>query len=162
MIYTNIESGRKPVMRNRNQRIAGILVIVVVVLLAACGGGAGPTASTTEKPAIVSTIEGSPFKHIVLTEQAVKRLDIQTAPVRNETVDGTQRMVIPYGAVIYDLKGDTWVYTSPEPRTFIREAITVDRIDGDMVILKDGPALGTEVATVAVAELYGIDTGVGK
>ena len=161
MIYNNLVSGRKLGMRNQNQKIAGILVIVIVFVLAACGT-AGPGASTTEKPAIVSTIEGSPFKHIVLTEQAAARLNIQTAPVRNQDVNGVQQMVIPYGAVIYDLKGDTWVFASPEERTFIREAVTIDHIDGDMVILKDGPAVGTEVATVAVAELYGIDTGVGK
>jgi hypothetical protein len=71
-------------------------------------------------------------------------------------------MVIPYAAVIYDLHGETWTYTSPEPLTFVRQAITVDYIEGDMAVLSDGPAAGTQVATVGVAELYGADTGVGK
>jgi hypothetical protein len=31
-----------------------------------------------------------------------------------------------------------------------------------MVVLLDGPPVGTEVATVGIAELYGADTGVGK
>jgi hypothetical protein len=64
--------------------------------------------------------------------------------------------------VIYDLKGGTWVYTSPEPLTFVRQPITVDYIEGDTVVLLDGPPTGTELATVGVAELYGADTGVGK
>jgi hypothetical protein len=31
-----------------------------------------------------------------------------------------------------------------------------------MVVLVDGPAAGTKVVTVGVAELYGADTGIGK
>ena len=75
---------------------------------------------------------------------------------------GALRKVIPYSAVIYDLTGDTWVYTSPEPLTFVRQPVTVDYIEGDTAVLVDGPDAGTLVATVGVAELYGADTGVGK
>lgn len=161
MNYKNMLAGKKSGIQNRNNGAIGILIIIMVLAIAACGGtGIKPSAS--EKPAIVSTIEGSELKHIVLTEKAVARLAIETAQVRNLQVGGVQSLVIPYRAVIYDLKGDTWVYISPEPRTFIRQAIKIDHIDGDNVILKEGPALGTEVATVAVSELYGIDTGVGK
>ena len=74
----------------------------------------------------------------------------------------TQRLVIPYSAILYDLNGGTWAYISPEPLTFVREAITVDYIEGDMVVLVDGPSSGTEVVTVGAAELHGADTGVGK
>jgi hypothetical protein len=98
----------------------------------------------------------------VLSEKAAERLDVQTTPVRNEQVDGTERTVIPYAALIYDLEGATWVYVSPAPLTFVREAVTVDFIEGETVVLVDGPAAGTEVAMVGVAELYGIDTGIGK
>ena len=75
---------------------------------------------------------------------------------------GALKKVVPYSAVIYDLTGGTWVYTSPEPLTYVREPISVDYIEGDMAVLADGPDVGTLVATVGVAELYGIDTGVGK
>jgi hypothetical protein len=75
---------------------------------------------------------------------------------------GEKRIAVPYSAVIYDLNGNTWVYVSPEPLVFVREPITIDYIQGDMAILSEGPAIGTEVATVGVAELYGADTGVGK
>ena len=70
--------------------------------------------------------------------------------------------MVPYAAILYDLNGNTWVYTVPAPLTYVRASITVDHIDGDQVYLLDGPPEGTEVVTVAVAELYGIDTGVGK
>jgi hypothetical protein len=99
---------------------------------------------------------------LVLTEKAAQRLAIQTTPVREEQVNGSQRKVIPYAALIYDLKGATWMYTNPAPLTFVREAITVDHIEGDKVVLMEGPAVGTAVVTVGVAELYGTDTGIGK
>jgi multidrug efflux pump subunit AcrA (membrane-fusion protein) len=75
---------------------------------------------------------------------------------------GSMRKVIPYSALIYDLDGSTWIYVSPEPLVFMRQPVTVDFIEGDRVILSDGPSVGTAVATVGVAELYGADTGVGK
>jgi hypothetical protein len=64
--------------------------------------------------------------------------------------------------VIYDLYGGTWLYTSPDVLTFVRTPIVVDSIDGDVAVLAEGPAIGTPVATVGVAELYGADTGIGK
>jgi hypothetical protein len=75
---------------------------------------------------------------------------------------GAQRLVVPYGAVIYDLHGETWVYTNPEPLVFVRHPIRVDYIEGDLAVLLEGPPAGTEVATVGVAELFGTEFGVGK
>ena len=69
------------------------------------------------------------------------------------------RKVVPTSSVLYDAKGKTWVYTSPEPRVFVRHAITVDHIDGDRVVLSDGPAPGTAVVTVGAAELLGTEYG---
>jgi hypothetical protein len=114
------------------------------------------------EPATIEKIEGTELNRVTLSEKAMQRLDIQTAPVREEQVDATPRKVIPYAAVIYDLQGKTWAYTSPKPRTFVRHPITVEHIEGDIAVLADGPPVGSEVATVGVAELYGSDTGVGK
>jgi hypothetical protein len=72
------------------------------------------------------------------------------------------KKVVPYSALLYDLDGSTWIYVSPEPLVFMRQPVTVDFIEGDRAILSDGPSVGTIVATVGVAELYGADTGVGK
>jgi len=44
---------------------------------------------------------------------------------------------------------------------FVRHAITVDRIEADRAVLSAGPPIGTLVVTVGVAELWGIETGVG-
>ncbi|MCK4901627.1 MAG: hypothetical protein KAS38_22780 [Anaerolineales bacterium] len=78
------------------------------------------------------------------------------------TGDVAAKLVVPVGALIYDLNGETWIYISPEPLQFLRYAVQVDYIEGDMVVLLEGPPAGTKVATVGVAELHGTDTGVGK
>jgi len=128
--------------------------------LAACAPK--PTAAPAEKPAIVEEIPGSEFKRVVLTEKAAQRLDIQTAPVRAEQVNGAQRLVVPYAAVIYGLHGETWAYTNPEALVFVRQMIHVDFIDGDRAVLSEGPPSGTVLVTVGGAELYGAETGVSK
>jgi hypothetical protein len=73
-----------------------------------------------------------------------------------------QRLVIPYAAVVYGLEGETWVYTNPEPLVYIREPIAIDYIQGDTVVLSEGPASGTPVVVIGAAELFGAETGVSK
>jgi hypothetical protein len=110
-----------------------------------------------EHPAEVKDIPGSAVKQVTLTEQAALRLDVKTDLVREQ--DG--RIVVPYSSVIYDPKGLTWVYTSPGPRTFVRHEVQIERIVGDLVVLKVGPPAGTVIASRAVAELYGTEFKVG-
>lgn len=139
-----------------------ITIVLSMLLLAACGSESHEMAM--EEPA---HIEEGPdgYNKVTLTEKAAERLDIQSAPVREESVDGSTHMVIPYAAIIYGLNGETWAYVrnpGADSLTFVRVPITVERIEDDLVILTDGPDIGTEVVTVGVAELYGTDTGVGK
>jgi hypothetical protein len=53
------------------------------------------------------------------------------------------------------------VYVETEPLVYVRHAITVDRVDGDVAVLHDGPPVGTPVVTVGSAELYGVESGIG-
>ncbi len=139
-----------------------MMVLLVFAGLALTGCTKAAESAVSEKPVLLEPIEGTDFNRVILTEKAAQRLDIQTAPVREESVDGTSHLVVPYAAVIYDLNGGTWLYASPESLTFVRTLIMVAAIDGDMALLTEGPAVGTLVATVGVAELYGADTGIGK
>jgi hypothetical protein len=70
---------------------------------------------------------------------------------------GEKRKVVPYGALYYDAKGAPWVYVNPEPLGFERQRIGVERIVGDLVVLSDGPPVGTPVVTVGAAMLYGVE-----
>ena len=138
-----------------------VVLIILGLQLSAC---APKSAAKVEfvPPSVLEPIEGSDIQRVLLTEKAAERLNIQLATISDEQVNGTERKVVPYAAVIYDLEGATWVYTSPAPLTFVRESITIDFIEGDQAVLMNGPSSGTEVVTVGVAELYGAETGVKK
>ena len=131
-----------------------ILVTLVFagLLLSACG----PTEATTEKisPSKLEPIEGTDLSKVILTEKAAERIGIETVPA-----SGTE---VPYAAVIYDIEGNTWIYTSPEPMTFVREPIVIDHIEGDTAVLAESLASELNVVTVGVIELYGTETGVSK
>ena len=71
------------------------------------------------------------------------------------------RADVPYQAVIYDVNGAAWVYTVPEPLVYVRHPVVVDYVDGTRAVLSEGPPSGTAIVTVGVAELYGIEVGVG-
>jgi hypothetical protein len=113
------------------------------------------------EPAYVEPIEGSSLSRIVLSERAAERIELATTPVADDASSGTPRKIIPYAAVIYSPDGGTWAYTSREPRVFVREAIEVERIEGDKAILTAGPDAGTEVVTTGGAELFGAESGLG-
>ena len=132
--------------------LLSILLIITGLQLAACG----PKSATTEKinPATLEEIEGSELKRVILTEKAAERIDLQTVSVAGN--------MVPYAAVIYDTEGNTWVYTNPEPLTFVRASIVIDHIEGDQVFLSKGLESDVPVVTVGVAEIYGAETGVSK
>ena len=79
-----------------------------------------------------------------------------------EPGSNTPKKVVPYSAILYDLTGDTWVYTNPEPSVFVRERVNIERIDKDLAVLTSGPAAGTQVVTIGAAELYGAESRAGK
>jgi len=146
-------------MKKVNSKILVILVLTLF-LLSACGGNSIPVTGKVE-PSRVETIEGSKFSRVILTEKAVQRLDIQTAPVEMRDM-ASEHLAVPYAAIMYGLEGDAWVYTNPEPLVYIREAIVIDYIDGDWVALVEGPEVGTPVVTVGASLLYGAEVGVSK
>ena len=136
-------------------------LFVSLLPLGACSQHDSHAKHEEQHPAEVQKIEGSELSRVTLSEKAAERIDAKTTAVREQDLDGTLRKVVPYSSLIYDAKGRTWVYTSPQPRTFVRQQVEVDRIEGDSVFLVDGPAAGAEVASVGVAEIYGAETGVG-
>ena len=115
-------------------------------------------APKTKGAAHVEAINGSSLKKVVLTQKAADRLDIKTGAV---TADAAGALSTPYASVLYDVKGNTWVYTNPEPLVYVRHAITVLSVKGPLALLKTGPAAGTAVVVVGASELYGAESGVG-
>ena len=104
-------------------------------------------------PATLDSTEVKGIMRVTLDAKAAERIGLQTASITEEN----GRKVIPYGALMYDTKGNTWTFTGTGPLSFVRQAVVVDNVDGDKVILADGPAVGTVIVTVGAAELMGAE-----
>lgn len=156
--------------KGEQMRHSGRGVVMVTLLVAAVGMGAsGCTDGSVAGAADQSKVESATVERIDattvrlrLTEEAVRKLDIQTGALgQTQVARSGMRKVIPYAAVIYDADGRTWAYTNPEPLTYVRQSITIETIDRDQAVLSEGPAVGTAVVTLGAAELHGVETGVG-
>ena len=129
-------------MQKTDRRRWLAMIVVVGLPLAACSAPE-PQTGSGEQPAQIERTQGSEVGRVTLTEKAIQRIDLRMTEVREMEVDGTVRTFVPYSSIIYDSNGHTWVYTSPGPRTFVREAVSVDRINGDWALLGEGPTVGT-------------------
>jgi hypothetical protein len=153
-----------------NSRNAGgvALALVVMVLLIGCARAPAPAGRAAKnEPARVERGDGGGPSRVTLTLRAAERLAIKTQPAREAQIaprrggDAVPRTVIPYAALVYDLNGSTWTYTSPSALTFVRHPVKVDYIDGELAILSEGPSPGILVVTDGAAELFGTELGVG-
>jgi hypothetical protein len=153
-------------MRQRSRWTAAIL-------LALCLALPGCEQASEEEPggpgvARVDSLNGTGLKRVTLTQEAATRLGVLTVPLRQGPVappsgrgPKQRRKLVPYAAVLYDVNGTAWVYTMPQPLSYVRRQVTVDYVEGDVAVLSHGPGLGTAVVTQGVAELYGTEIGVG-
>jgi hypothetical protein len=132
---------------------AAALVVLFVGLELTEREASEDAAAGQSEPAVLEPVAGTALSRVRLSSTAAERLGLETTPVARNA----GRKVVPYSAILYDEEGSTWVYTSPEPLTFVRAPIEIASIRGDVVHLTAGPAVGTEVASVAVAELYGAE-----
>jgi hypothetical protein len=139
-----------------NLRWLILIAILAALSLSACAPAAAP--EDENKPVTLEPIAGTDLNRLTLTEKAAERLGLETAPVLTQQVDGIDRLVVPYAALLYDTSGQAWVYVNVEPLVFMRQAITVDSIQGDQVILSEGPEAGANVVTLGATELYGSES----
>jgi hypothetical protein len=143
-------------------RAAPIWIAICCTLSHGCHKGASD--SKTPYPAQVEKIEDSDLSRLVLSDMASVRLGLQVAKVSalvSPKLNGALQMAVLYSALLYDAHGKTWIYVQEARNTFVRHQVRVDYIRGGIVFLKAGPPIGTLVATVAVAELYGTEFEVG-
>ncbi len=142
---------------NTKHRWIAALFLTACLPLASCNRTADTTADEEQenKPATVEHLEGPEPARVTLTDNAAKRLDIQTAPVAEAQAAGGQQKVIPYAAVLYDTEGAAWTWINTTPLIFVRHPIVIEHIDGDKAFLSNGPDPGALVVTVGAAELYG-------
>lgn len=82
-----------------------------------------------------------------------------TLPLRGEREES---LVVPWSAVVVDINGGTWVYENIAPHSYARRRVEIKHVTGDLAVLARGPAPGTKVVSVAAAELFGTEFGIGK
>jgi len=144
---------------------AGLLAVCAVALLVLVNDSSSETEGGAAKagPAVVAPLDdGSGLASVTLIEKAAARVGIETVAVTEaEAVrEGSSGILsVPYSAILYDAKGNSFVYTVTGPLTYVRAPITVDYVEGDQAILSDGPSSGTEIVALGVVELYGAETG---
>lgn len=142
----------------RTRRAGAAALAVAALTLSACAEVESPSTKGYE-PSKLEEVKGQEdVKLVHFTAEGAKRTGLQTAAVDRR--DG--RQVVPYASLIYDAQGHTFVYTSPRPLTYLRRAVTVDRIDSGRVYLSKGPRAGTDVVTVGAAQVYGTELEIGS
>jgi redox-sensitive bicupin YhaK (pirin superfamily) len=136
------------------RRALGAAVALLALTVTACSEVETPSGDDYA-PATVTTADPSSTPTVRFTEEAASRVDLTMS-----TVAGREgALVVEYEALIYDKQGKTWVYTAPEPLTFLRAEVVVTEIDGNQVMLSDGPPPGTKVVTQGVTQVYGAELG---
>jgi hypothetical protein len=90
------------------------LLLVLAVTPSVGLSGCAVVKSELRPTVAAATVEkaGPDLSRVNLTDKAVDRLGLTTAKVTKGTGSA---LMIPYGALIYDAAGKTWVYTAPEP-----------------------------------------------
>jgi hypothetical protein len=129
--------------------LAAVLLALSVTACSQTSEETGPKYA----PATLGPADAAGVKTVTFTHDAAQRVGLQTTPV----VAGRRGVAVDYAALIYDKKGQSWVYTVPQPLTFVRVKVTVDRIEKDRAALSVGPAPGVQVVTTGAAEVYGAE-----
>jgi hypothetical protein len=143
----------------RPRLVLAALVLVAGLSLSACKEVEEESAAGYE-PAKLGKAEGKSddFKLVTFTEEGSARVGLKTGAIRRS---GAHK-VVPYTALLYNDEAKTFVYTSPKTLSYVRESVEVDRIEGDRVLLSDGPPAGTTVVTVGATEVYGAELEIAE
>jgi hypothetical protein len=132
------------------------LLFAAGVALAGCAGSAQGADTPAAQVASVDTpADGGPGT-VTLAAAAERRLGIELSDVATAPAG----LMIPYGAVVYEPDGSSWVYAQTGPRTYRRAEITIVGIAAGQVTLSSGPPAGTKVVSLGAAELVGVETGI--
>lgn len=136
--------------------LTAVIATMAIASLPGCTEVEEPAAHV-HQPVHLEPIEGSEVQRVVFDQRGAEQVSVRTAPVRRRG----KHTVVPYAALIYDGQGTSWVYTSPEPLTYVRVLVDVARIQGGRVLLHDGPSVDTAVVTTGASEVYGAELGIG-
>ena len=135
--------------------VLGCVVAIAVATSAGCAEIESVTAEPYEPAALESTGPDNPAR-IILTDEAVDRVALQTTEVKALG----KHLTVDHAALVFDKAGKPWVFTVVGPRTYARAAIGIKEVQDNLVILSAGPPPGTQVVTVGAIELWGAELGI--
>jgi hypothetical protein len=136
----------------RNVCVGFVVAVAAIASLAGCAEIEVPIAEPYEPAHLESTGPDQPAR-VILTDEAQRRIQLQTTKVRLEDGD----LEVEHAALVFDKKGKPWVFTVVGPLTYVRAPVEIEEIDDELMILASGPPPGTEVVTVGAIELWGTE-----
>jgi hypothetical protein len=136
----------------RNVFVGFVVAVAAIASLAGCAEIEVPIAEPYEPAHLESTGPDQPAR-VILTDEAQRRIQLQTTKVRLEDGD----LEVEHAALVFDKKGKPWVFTVVGPLTYVRAPVEIEEIDDELMILASGPPPGTEVVTVGAIELWGTE-----
>ena len=151
---------------NRARRPAagsGALAACAAAVIIGVAGCAGSPPVVAQGPTAKMERIGNSLS-VVLTPLGAARIGVQTTlattgtPVPRRPAD----IVIPYAALLYEKDGSAFVYTNPSGLTYVRAHIEIERVAGQDVVLRAGPAAGTRVVTTGVPQIHGAELEYGE
>jgi hypothetical protein len=135
--------------------VLGCVVAVAVATSAGCAEIESVTAEPYEPAALESTGPDKPAR-VILTEEAVDRVALQTTEVKALG----KELTVDHAALVFDKAGKPWVFSVVGPRTYVRATVTIKEVQDNVVTLSAGPRAGTQVVTVGAIELWGAELGI--
>jgi len=135
--------------------VLGCVVAIAVATSAGCAEIESVTAEPYEPAALESTGPDKPAR-IILTDEAVDRVALQTTEVKPLG----KELTVDHAALVFDKAGKPWVFTVVGPRTYVRAAVGIKEVQDNLVTLSAGPPAGTQVVTVGAIELWGAELGI--
>ena len=73
-----------------------------------------------------------------------------------------ESLVVPWAAVLHDIHGNAWVYEKTGLQQYVRRRVEVRRVIDSLAVIERGPAVGTNIVTAGVVEIFGAEFSTGK
>ena len=143
----------------RDRMIAAIIIVVGLLVPACAEAKSADKSSGLEEPASLEAIEGSDIQRVILTADAVERLDLQTAPVEAGASGHATTIPQPPSSTGSRARRGPTRTPSRSPTCVSRSPSTASKARSRTC--SDGPEPGTQVVTLGAPELFGVESGIG-
>jgi hypothetical protein len=148
-------STRISLHRARQGLLGAVVAGALAFSLAGCAEIEVPTAEPYEPATLETPGPGQPAR-VILTEEAARRVALQTSVVQAAGSD----VSVDYAALVYDKAGKPWVFTVIGPFSYMRAPVIINEVTDNRVTLSSGPPAGTEVVTVGAIQVWGAELGI--